>query len=64
MSDLIKDLLEVGKEAWKTVKHRFKLSTLFDAFTEQVIPAFVSEDQLKEFYARRMKELNEFIYNL
>jgi hypothetical protein len=64
MSKFLKDVLEMGKEVLETAKHKTKLSTLFDIFTEKVIPTFVSEKDLKEYYERRMEELNEFIYKL
>jgi hypothetical protein len=65
---MLKDFLEMGKELGKefleTAKHKTKLSTLFDIFTEKVIPTFVSEKDLKEYYEKRMEEVNEFIYKL
>ncbi|MHA1648971.1 MAG: hypothetical protein ACTSUN_10820 [Promethearchaeota archaeon] len=59
--DQIEDL---GKEVLETVKHRAKLRTIFDIFTEKVIPTFVSEKELKEYYEKRMEELNDFIDRL
>lgn len=64
MSKYLEDLKSLGKEFYETIKHRSKLSTLFDIFTEKVIPSFVSEKDLKEYYEKRMEEVNEFIYKL
>lgn len=64
MSKFLNDLIGIGKEFYETIKHRSKLSTLFDIFTEKVIPSFVSEKDLKEYYEKRMEEVNEFIYKL
>lgn len=65
VSKLIKDIMELGKDLGKeileTAKHRAKLSTIFDLYTEKVIPSFVSEKELKEYYERRMEEVNDFI---
>ncbi|MFX1337560.1 MAG: hypothetical protein ACFFDK_03020 [Promethearchaeota archaeon] len=67
-SKLLKDFLELGKELGKeifeTASHRAKLSTIFDLFTEKVIPSFVSEKELKEYYEKRMEEVNDFIIKL
>jgi len=64
MSKFLEDLMSLGKEFYETIKHRSKLSTLFDIYTEKVIPSFVSEKDLKEYYEKRMKEVDEFIYKL
>ena len=64
MSEFIKEMFNVGKEFLETVKNKAKLSTIFDIFTEKVIPSFVSEKDLKEYYEKRMEEVNEFIYKL
>jgi len=68
LSKLIKDILDLGKDLSKefleTAKHRAKLSTIFDIFTEKVIPSFVSEKELKEYYEKRMEEVNDFINKL
>ncbi len=64
MSDFIKQLTEFGKEFLETAKHKAKLSTIFDAYTEKFIPTFVSEKDLKKYYEKRMEEVNEFIYKL
>ena len=64
IKDILKQLKNIGKEVIETAKHRFKLSTLFDVFTEKIIPTFVSEKELKEYYEKRMEEVNDFIYKL
>ena len=64
MSKFLEDITGLGKELLETMKHRSKLSTIFDIFTEKVIPSFVSERDLKEYYEKRMEEVNEFIYKL
>jgi hypothetical protein len=64
ISKLFDNLMNMAKEYFDTLKHKTKLSTLFDYFTETVIPNFVSEKDLKKFYEKRMDELNEFIYKL
>jgi len=61
---LIDQLRDIGVEFLETAQHRAKLSTIFDMFTENVIPTFVSEKGLKEYYEKRMEEVNDFIYNL
>ncbi len=61
---LIDQLRDIGVEFLETAQHRAKLSTIFDMFTENVIPTFVSEKELKEYYEKRMEEVNDFIYNL
>lgn len=68
MSKLLKDIIELGKdlgkEIFETASHRAKLSTIFDLYTEKVIPSFVSEKELKEYYEKRMEEVNDFIIKL
>lgn len=64
LKDILKNLKNIGEEVLETAKHRFKLSTLFDVFTEKIIPTFVSEKELKDNYEKRMEEVNEFIYKL
>ncbi len=68
MVERIKEFLDqiedLGKEVMETLQHRAKLRTIFDIFTEKVIPAFVSEKDLKEYYEKRMEELNDFIDRL
>ena len=64
MAELIKQLRELGEEFFETLKHKAKLSTIFDLYTEKVIPTFVSEKDLKEYYEKRMEEVNDFIDKL
>jgi hypothetical protein len=64
MAEFVKQLREMGEEFLKTIKHKTKLSTIFDLYTEKVIPTFVSEKDLKEYYEKRMEEVNEFIDKL
>lgn len=64
MAEFIKQMKELGEEFLETIKHKTKLSTIFDLYTEKVIPTFVSEKDLKEYYERRMEEVNEFIDKL
>ena len=64
MQKFFKDLTTIGKEVLETVKHKARISTIFDVYTEKVIPSFVSEKDLKEYYEKRMEEVNEFIYKL
>jgi hypothetical protein len=61
---LSKNLTDIGKEIIETTKHKAKISTIFDIFTEKIIPTFVSERDLKEYYEKRMEEVNEIIYKL
>jgi len=56
--------MELGEEFLETIKHKIKLSTIFDLYTEKVIPTFDSEKDLKEYYEKRMEEVNTFIDNL
>jgi len=64
MSDFLKQLKELGEEFLETLVHKIKLSTIFDLYTEKVIPSFVSEKDLKEYYEKRMEEVNNFIDRL
>jgi hypothetical protein len=64
LKQLSKNLTDIGKEIIETAKHKIKISTIFDIYTEKVIPTFVSEKDLKEYYEKRMEEVNEFIYKL
>jgi hypothetical protein len=64
MAELLKQLRELGEEFLETIKHKTKLSTIFDLYTEKVIPTFVSEKDLKEYYDKKMEEVNDFIDKL
>ena len=64
MAEFIKKLREMGEDFFDTIRHKTKISTIFDLYTEKVIPTFVSEKDLKEYYERRMEEVNEFIDKL
>ena len=64
MAEFFKQLLELGEEFFETIKHKTKLSTIFDMYTEKVIPTFVSEKDLKEYYEKRMEEVNKLIDKL
>ena len=64
MAEFFKQLLELGEEFFETIKHKTKLSTIFDMYTEKVIPTFVSEIDLKEYYKKRMEEINNIIDKL
>jgi hypothetical protein len=64
MTEFLKQLRELGEEFLETIKHKTKLSTIFDLYTEKVIPSFVSEKDLKEYYEKRMEEVNDFIDKL
>ena len=64
MAEIIKQLREMGEEFFDKIRHKTKLSTIFDLYTEKVIPTFVSEKDLKEYYERRMEEVNDFIDKL
>ena len=64
MAEFIKQLRELGEEFFETLQHKTKLSTIFDIFLEKVIPSFVSEKDLKEYYEKRMEEVNDFIDKL
>lgn len=64
MTEFLKNLKELGEEFLETLQHKTKLSTIFDIFLEKVIPTFVSEKELKEYYERRMEEVNDFVDKL
>ena len=68
MSEFIKKILGqipgLSEDFLETLQHKARLSTIFDIFTEKVIPTFVNEDDLKKYYAKRMEEVNEFIYKI
>ncbi|MFX1588137.1 MAG: hypothetical protein ACFFC1_08280 [Promethearchaeota archaeon] len=64
MTEFIKNLKELGEEFLETLQHKIKLSTIFDIFLEKVIPTFVSEKELKDYYERRMEEVNDFVDKL
>ena len=64
MVEFLKQLKELGEEFLETLKHKTKLSTIFDLYTEKVIPSLVSEKDLKEYYEKRMEEVNNFIDRL
>lgn len=64
MTEFLKQLRELGEEFFETIKHKTKLSTIFDLYTEKVIPTFVSENDLKKYYEKRMEEVNDFIDKL
>ncbi|MFX1327219.1 MAG: hypothetical protein ACFE91_03620 [Promethearchaeota archaeon] len=64
MSKFLKQIKELGEEFLETLQHKIKLSTIFDIFLEKVIPTFVSEKDLKEYYEKRMEEVNDFIDKL
>ena len=64
MTEFLKQLKELGEEFIETLKHKTKLSTIFDLYTEKVIPSFVSEADLKEYYEKRMEEINSLIDRL
>ncbi len=64
MAEFLKQLKELGEEFFETLKHKTKLSTIFDLYTEKVIPTFVSEKDLKKYYEKRMEEVNDFIDKL
>jgi hypothetical protein len=64
MAEFLKQLIELGEEFFETIKHKAKLSTFFDMYTEKVIPTFVSEKDLKEYYEKRMEEVNNLIDKL
>ncbi|MFW9819956.1 MAG: hypothetical protein ACFFE5_10130 [Candidatus Thorarchaeota archaeon] len=64
MAEFLKQLRELGEEFLETIKHKTKLSTIFDIYTEKLIPSFVNEKDLKEYYEKRMEEVNDFIDKL
>ena len=64
MSDFFNQLKHLGEEFLESIQHKTKLSTIFDIYLEKVIPTFVSEKELKEYYDKRMEEVNDFIDRL
>ncbi len=68
MAEFIKKIIGqipgLSEDFLETLQHKARLSTIFDIFTEKVIPTFVNENDLKEYYAKRMEEVNEFIYKI
>ena len=64
MAEILKQLQDLGEEFLETIKHKLKLSTFFDLYSEKVIPTFVSEKDLKEYYEKRMEEVNKLIDKL
>jgi len=64
MAEFFKQLKGMGEDFLETLQHKTKLSTIFDFLLEKVIPSFVSEKELKEYYERRMEEVNGFIDKL
>ena len=64
VNDILKQIGDLGKEVLETIRHKAKLSTIFDLYTEKVIPSFVSEKELKEYYEKRMEEVNNIIDKL
>jgi hypothetical protein len=64
MTEFLKKLKELGEEFLESAMHQVKLSSLFDLYTEKVIPTFVNEKELKEYYEKKMEEVNEFITKL
>jgi hypothetical protein len=64
MAEFLRQLKELGEEFLETLRYKTKLSTIFDIYTEKVIPNFVSEKELKEYYEKRMEEVNNFIDKL
>jgi hypothetical protein len=64
MTEFFKQLKDLGEGFLESLQHKTKLSTIFDIYLEKVIPSFVSEKELKEYYERRMEEVNNFIDKL
>lgn len=64
MSDFFNQLKHLGEEFLESIQHNTKLSTIFDIYLEKVIPSFVSEKELKEYYDKRTEEVNNFIDKL
>ena len=64
MSDFFNQLKHLGEEFLESIQHKTKLSTIFDIYLEKVIPTFVSEKELKDYYDKRMEEVNNFIDRL
>ncbi len=64
MTEFFKQLKDLGEGFLESLQHKTKLSTIFDIYLEKVIPSFVSEKELKEYYERRMEEVTNFIDKL
>jgi hypothetical protein len=64
MKKILKQFNDFGEEVLETVKHQARLSTIFDVYLEKVIPTFVNEKDLKEYYENKMEQVNDFIYKL
>ena len=64
INKLLKQIPGLSEDFLETLQHKARLSTIFDIFTEKVIPTFVNEDDLKKYYEKRMEEVNEFIYKI
>ena len=64
MKKILKQFSDFSEEVIETVKHQARLSTLFDVYLEKVIPSFVNEKELKEYYENKMEQVNDFIYKL
>lgn len=64
MAEFFKQLKDLGEGFLESLQHKTKLSTIFDIYLEKVIPSFVSEKELKEYYERRMEEVTNFIDKL
>lgn len=62
--NFLKKVRKLGDELFETATHRAKLRTIFDAYTEKVIPTFVKDEDLKEYYEEQMEKVNEMIYKL
>ncbi len=64
MAEFFNQLKHLGEEFLESLRHNTKLSTIFDIYLEKVIPSFVSEKELEEYYERRMEEVSNFIDKL
>ena len=64
MSEFFNQLKHLGEEFLESLQHKNKLSTIFDIYLEKVIPSFVSEKELKQYYEKRMEEISNFIDRL
>jgi len=64
MVEFFNQLKHLGEEFLESLQHKAKLSTIFDIYLEKVIPSFVSEKELKEYYEKRMEEVSNFIDKL
>jgi len=56
MAEFFNQLKHLGEEFLESLQHKAKLST--------IIPSFVSEKELKEYYEKRMEEVSNFIDKL